>query len=189
MKQLSKLLGIGLAAFMAAGLVAAPSMAAAQSYRQKSSTHSEDGARTNAIALGAAGLILMNNHQKTLGAVALGAAALQAIQMQNDIKNRHDREDRYGYNTPHGIYSDGGYYDQLGMYHKPGFDAGYYSQQSTNWNRKNDRDCDDSYGRGNSNDRGRDWAATRGNKNGWDKNGKRDNSDRNRGKSGNHGRG
>jgi hypothetical protein len=190
-KTHSKILGLSLAAVLSAGFVAAPGLASAQSYRYKSSTHSEDGARTNALALGAAGLLLLGNHQSTLGTIALGAAALQGIQMQNDIKARHDRESRYGYNgygynrsgydsygypygTTHGLYSDGGYYDQYGAYHLPSSNSGY--------RRDGDNDRDDNGWSRNSSDRGRsgrDWSATRGNKRGWDKNGKRDDSDRN----------
>jgi hypothetical protein len=195
MNMRSKFFGAGLAAVMAFGVLAAPALANAQ---RRSRTHSEDTSRNNAIALGAAGVILLNNHQKTLGTIALAGAASQVIKMQNDIDNRHDRENRYGYNgrdnrrgndrsndrynrnddyryrdnnygygnnrnsrdpwgnQPHGIYSDGGWYDSLGAYHKP------------DPSRRNDN-CNDN----NRNDRGRDWASTRGNKRGWDKNGKR----------------
>jgi len=199
MKLHSKMVGLGMGAMISAGLIAAPAMASAQHYRNR--THNEDTARTNAIALGAAGLLLMGNHQSTLGTIALGAAGYEAIQMQNSIDNRHDREARYGYNDRryntryqnsgyyndgyyssnsdncntgyrnNSAYSDGGYYDQLGMYHKPGYDAGYYSQ-SGQYNqrvingRDNDGDRDDYRS-------GRDWAATRGKKRGWDHNGKR----------------
>jgi hypothetical protein len=200
MKTRSKFLSAGLAAVLAIGIVAAPATASAQRVR-RSSTHSEDTSRNNAIALGAAGLLLLGNHQSTLGTIALGVAATQVVKMQNDISNRHNRESRYGYNdnryryndnrydsrydsrndyrysgndrygnTPHGIYSDGGYYDQLGGYHKPGdgYDAGYRDQFG-GWHatpKRNDN-CNDK-------SRGRDWASTRGNKRGWDKNGKRD---------------
>ena len=203
MKLQSKLVGLGMAALMSAGLLAAPAMASAQRYRSR--THNEDTARTNAIALGAAGILLSANHQSTLGTIALGAAAYEAIQTQNAIKARHDREARYGYRyndryynggrysnsgyynnggyynsndncnsgyRNNSAYNDGGYYDQLGMYHKPGYDAGYYSR-SGQYNqrvingRDNDGDRDDYRS-------GRDWAATRGRKRGWDHNGKRD---------------
>ena len=220
MRLHSKMVGLGMAALMSAGLLAAPAMASAQRYRSR--THNEDTARTNAIALGAAGVLLSANHQSTLGTIALGAAAYEAIQAQNAIDARHRREGRYGYryndrnyrssryndrytnsgdncNTGYrnsgysnngyyndsyygtsndncnssyrnnSAYNDGGYYDQLGAYHKRGYDAGYYSR-SGQYNQRvitnrND-DCD-------RNDRGRDWAATRGKKRGWDHNGKR----------------
>ena|SRR5579885_1480601 len=172
MKQRSKFLSMGLAAAMAVGVLAAPALASAQHYHSRSQTR-ENSTRTSAEVLGAAGLLLLGNHQSTLGTIALGAAALQGVQLQNDIDSRHQREAYYGYNsydrygytnygsdrysTPTGYYSDGGYYDQYGGYH-----IGRKSNDG-------DYDRDDR----NSN-KGRDWASSRGEKRGWNKNGRRD---------------
>jgi len=78
MNMRSKFFSAGLAAVMAFGVLAAPALANAQ---RRSRTHSEDTSRNNAIALGAAGVILLNNHQKTLGTIALAGAASQVIKM------------------------------------------------------------------------------------------------------------
>ena len=81
-----------------------------------------------------------------------------------------------------------GYYDSNGRWHS--YDSsrtnGYYDRNgrwhaNKDWldpRSRRDENCDDRYDNGrNRNDRGRDWAATRGKKKGWDKNGKRDNRD------------
>lgn len=94
----SKVLGMGLAALMAVGMIAAPAIANAQSWRYNR-TRSEDSARANALGLGVAGALLLGNHQTTLGTIALGAAALEGIQSQNDIDARHDS---YGYSYYYG---------------------------------------------------------------------------------------
>ena len=196
MKQHSKLLGLGLAAFLSVGLLAAPGLASAQSYRHRSSTHNEDTARTNAIALGAAGVLLMSNHQQGLGTIALGAAAYETIQMQNAIKDRHNRE-RYGYyngryygsSDRYGTYNGydryGNYtgYDRNGNYsgsdrcgNNNGYDrnSGYYNAGSYRRGDGDSDDCNNSDRNGRRRNRGREWAATRGEKRGWDHNGKRD---------------
>ena len=88
-------IGFGIAALLGLGILAAPSQANAQFYRRHvNRTHNEDSARNNAIALGAAGLILLNSHESTLGTIALAGAALEVGDMQHQIDNRHDR---YGY--------------------------------------------------------------------------------------------
>jgi hypothetical protein len=173
MKKHSRILKLGLAALMTAGLLAAPGMAGAQSYRQgKSNTRTEDSARNNAIALGAAGVILMNNGQKTLGTIALGAAVQQTLKMQDSIKERHDREDdRYGYNRYEDRY--GNYrYGSNNRYDSNRYDAyrygsSHYSSGRFNKGHYKNDDCED------DDHRGKDWAASRGKKKGWDKNGKR----------------
>ena len=163
----NKVLGMGLAALMAVGMIAAPSIANAQSWRYRSRTHSEDTARNNALALGAAGLLLLGNHQSTLGTIALGAAGYEAVQMQNDIQRRHDR---YGY------YQGGRYYG----YSNNGYGYNGYGYNSYGYNgysRRDDDDDRDDYRRDRDDQRshrGRDWAATRGEKRGWDHNGKRE---------------
>jgi hypothetical protein len=240
----NRILGAGIAALMAVGLLALPGQASAQYYRHRARTTREDTTRTNAWILGAAGIALLNNHENTLGTIALGAAVGQVGKLQNEIDDRHRREGRYGrndrydndryrrgdgdydrddrnyrrgdyknggyygngnYNNNGGYYgggnynNNGGYYDRLGGWHRNGdnYDEGYYDQLG-GWHKSNrndhDHDRDDNWlkrdrdhgvrddGNGlrpkaNPNDRGRDWAATRGNKNGWDKNGKRGNRD------------
>lgn len=103
-----RFIGMGLAALLGLGILAAPNQANAQFYRRHvNRTHNEDSARNNAIALGAAGLILMNSHESTLGTIALAGAALEVGTMQHDIDNRHDRYGYYDRGRSYGYYGGG----------------------------------------------------------------------------------
>ena len=136
----NRIVGAGLVAILGLGMLAMPGRASAQWYRHRSRTHSEDTARNNAIALGAAGLILMNSHENTLGTIALAGAALEVGQMQHDIDNRHDRygyryNDRYyGYGRRGDGDRDDRYYGNNGN----GYGYGYGRRRGDG-----DRDCDD----------------------------------------------
>jgi hypothetical protein len=211
MRLQNRILGTGLALALSLGMMAVPVAAQAQS--RSRSQKNETQHRNNAYILGAAGLILNNSHQSTLGTIALAGAAYEAYRLQTDVEKRHDRE-RYGYNyynnrsTRDGYYdslgrwhpnstgsrytgsSQNGYYDSQGRWHSTNSTSrtnGYYdrngvwhsySSSSNRYDRDNDRydrdrrdsNCDN---RGNNQQRGRDWAATRGKKKGWEKNGKR----------------
>lgn len=231
-------------------MIAMPSQASAQIARHR---RNEKQHRTNAYALGAAGLILMGSKQNTVGTIALAGAAYEAKRMQDEIDARHrqygsrngsysNRDWRTGSSRNDGYYdsngrwhqysstnSRNGYYDRNGSWHSGSssnssgyYDSngrwhsyntnnssrdGYYdsngrwhSYSSSNssrdgyydrdgrWhsynngydrynssNRRNNDDCDDDrYDRDRKGDRnGREWSSTRGNKRGWDKNGKR----------------
>lgn len=141
----NRLIGIGLAAVLGLGMLAMPNQASAQLFRHRSRTHSEDSSRNNAIALGAAGLILLNSHESTLGTVALAGAALELGQMQHDIDNRHDR---YGYSYNNRYYGRRGDGDR---------DDRYYGNNGYAYGRGNDR-----YYGNNGNGYGYGYGRTRG---------------------------
>ena len=86
MQNRNKILGFGLAALI--GII--PGIANADHYRYNRD-HREDGHRANAIALGAAGLILIAGHEDTLGKIALGAAVVEASRTN---PRRRDCDDR-----------------------------------------------------------------------------------------------
>lgn len=91
MQMRNKILGFGLAALI--GVV--PAIANAQ-WRHYNRDHVADGHKANAIALGAAGLILLSGHQNTLGTIALGAAVIEASQTTPDHDRFFDRRrDRF----------------------------------------------------------------------------------------------
>lgn len=120
MQMRNRILGIGLSAIVSLGVMAAPAAAnAADHWRDRDSRNDH---RTNAALLGIAGVILVGNHKDTLGAIALGAAAVEA-------SRGNDRCD------------DGRY--------RRGHDSWYDAVLRNGRNRRDrDRDCDDNrYGR------------------------------------------
>jgi len=137
-------LKLSIAGLLGVAMLAAPMTASAQ-YRYRSRTHTEDTSRNNAIALGAVGIILLGNHQKTLGAIALGAAAVEAVKSSQDIDNRHDRYDNrrrrdrnYGYGGGYDVYG----YDNGGRYRDRDRDRDDYGYRSGGRDRDRDRDRD-----------------------------------------------
>lgn len=156
----NRILGIGLATLMGVAALGAPQLASAADHHRGSN----DKSRTNAIVLGAVGAILVGNHQEKLGAVVLGAAAVEAAKAGRRDRDRYDRgrdrdrdrgRDRVVIIRDRDRDRDRDCDDD--RYDRDRYDRERYDR---------DRDCD----RGS---RGRDWAATRGKKRGWDKNGKR----------------
>lgn len=121
----------GIAALMGLGILVTPTLAGAQSYRHRQNTSAENSSRTGALLLGAAGLLLDANHQSTLGTIALGGAAYETYQMQQQIDQRHDN---YGYGTAWGRDSDDNRYGYNGSYGRTN-DNWYNSVQ-----RSDDRD-------------------------------------------------
>jgi hypothetical protein len=182
----NRILGIGMAAIVFAGFLAAPSIANADQRHRRSS----DDTRAKATVLGALGIILVANKQEKLGAIALGAAALTAA--SGDRRNhdrwydnrRHDRDyviivrdscDRYRRDRRHVCNDDcfsrydrdrSGRNDRNDRDRYDRNDRDRYDRDRRDRDRYDRDDCEDDR-------RGRDWAATRGKKKGWDKNGKR----------------
>jgi hypothetical protein len=101
-----RIVSTGIAALLGIGVLVMPSLAGAQSYRYRSNTSAENSSRNNALLLGAAGLLLSANHQSTLGTIALGGAAYEAYQMQQQINKRHQT---YGYYGRDGRWQTGDY--------------------------------------------------------------------------------
>ena len=127
------IISTGIAALMGLGILVTPTLAGAQSYRHRQNTTAENSSRTGALLLGAAGLILDANHQSTLGTIALGGAAYETYQMQQQIDQRHDQYGYYG-----GRYQAGDSDDYR-------YGNGYaYGRQNDSWyntvTRKGDRD-------------------------------------------------
>lgn len=141
----------GIAALMGLGILVTPTLAGAQSYRYRQNTSAENSSRTGALILGAAGLLLSAHHQSTLGTIALGGAAYETYQMQQQINQRHNQygyyggqyqagdsdDNRYGYNN--------GYSYDGGSSYNNGNGYGYgYGRQNDSWynkvTRKGDRD-------------------------------------------------
>jgi hypothetical protein len=126
---------------MGLGILVTPTLAGAQSYRYRQNTSAENSSRTGALILGAAGLLLNANHQSTLGTIALGGAAYEAYQMQQQINQRHDQ---YGYYGGNGRYQTGDSDDyRYGSNNGNGYGYGY-GRQKDGWHdkvtRKGDRD-------------------------------------------------
>ncbi len=111
-------LSTGIAALLGLGILVTPMLAGAQSYRYRHNTSAENSSRTGALILGAAGLLLSANHQSTLGTIALGGAAYETYQMQQQINKRHQR---YGNYDGNGGYQNYGSYDQNGGYQNNGY--------------------------------------------------------------------
>lgn len=144
---------IVLAGAMALAMMAVPQAANAQRRQQER----ERNHRVGASVLGAAGLYMLSRKQTTLGAIALAGGAYEAKRMQDAINDRHGRARRNAYNRG---YRSGRAYAAN--------QARYRNGSSYRWVR-------DSRGRMHrvSRTRGTRWAATRGRKVGWSKNGKR----------------
>ena len=160
MNTRKRLLGIGIAAVVGFGVLAVPALSGAQSYRYRQDVRKENQDRNNALLLGAAGLLLGANNQSTLGTIALGGAAYEAYQLQQDINHRHNQYGYYdngGYYSSNGYYGNGGYYagngyyDNYGAYHRYGDSSqnGYYDRlggwhrSNDSWNGSSNRDRDD----------------------------------------------
>lgn len=102
----------------------------------------------------------------------------------NNTGSRYTGGSQSGYYDRNGVWHSyssssnrtNGYYDRNGVWHSYGSSNTQYDRYRSDRYRsgRDDDDRDDNCGnRGNSQNRGRDWAATRGKKKGWDHNGKR----------------
>lgn len=172
----NRILGIGLATLLGVAALGTPRLANAADHHRGSN----DKSRTNAIVLGAVGAILVGNHQEKLGAVVLGAAAVEAAKAGRRNRDRDRDRDRYDRGRDRDrdrivIIRDRDRDCDDDRYDRDRYDRDRYDRdRDDRYDRDRydrdrydrDRDCD----RGS---RGRDWAATRGKKRGWDKNGKR----------------
>ena len=152
MRNASKWIATAVAGAMAFSFLAMPVMANAQT--QAKDAKREKNARIGAAALGAAGLYGISRKQTTLGVAALAGSAYEAKQMQDSINKRHKRERAAAYRRG---YAHGQAY---AMNHGRTRTGSSYI-----WVKGKD-------GKMHRVRRGKAWAATRGKKKGWTKNGK-----------------
>lgn len=144
-----KIIGIALACAMALGFMAVPSSAMAQSRAAKRErTH-----RITASALGAAGIYAISRKQTTLGAIALAGSAYEAKRMQDSINKRHRQARLAAYRRG---YRNGTRYAMNRSRTRTGSSYRWVKGKDGKYHRV----------------RGTAWAATRGRKVGWTKNGK-----------------
>ena len=154
MKLGNRIIAATLAGAMALGMVAMPASAAAQNKQAaKERQH-----RVTATALGAAGLYLYGRKQTTLGTIALAGSAYEAKRMQDEINNRHKRARLNAYHRGYRTgYRSGTKYAYSHSRYRTGSSKYYYVRRNGKLVRVK---------------RGTTWAATRGKKKGWYKNGK-----------------
>lgn len=152
----NRLLAVALAGAMALGLVAMPQMASAQRKQQER----ERNHRVGASVLGAAGLYMLSRKQTTLGAVALAGSAYEAKRMQDEINNRHRRARRNAYYRG---YRSGRLYAANQARYRTGSSVRWVRDRNGHYHRVTTTT---------SRTRGTRWAATRGRKVGWYRNGK-----------------
>ena len=150
MKIASKLIATAMAGALVLGMMAT---ASAQTKQQKDAKN-EKNHRIAAAALGAAGIYAVSRKQTTLGAAALAGSAYEAKRMQDSVNERHRRERAAAYRRG---YKNGQTYAMNHGRNRYG--------SSYHWVRGKDGKMHKV--------RGKAWAATRGKKKGWDKNGKR----------------
>lgn len=143
-----------LAGVIAVSAVLTPAFAGAQTKAKdakRERTH-----RVTSAALGATGAYLLGRRNTTLGAIAIAGSAYEAKRMQDSINNRHKRERAAAYKRG---YRNGTTYAMRRSRTRTG--SSHYV-----WVRGKDGK------RHKVLVRGKTWAATRGKKVGWTKNGK-----------------
>lgn len=153
MKIATKLIVTAMAGALALGMLAMPMAAQAQTKRQRDAKN-EKNHRIAASALGAAGIYAVSRKQTTLGVAALAGSAYEAKRMQDSINNRHKRERAAAYRRG---YQNGQTYAMNHGRSRYGSSYHWVKGRDGKWHRV----------------RGKAWAATRGKKKGWYKNGKR----------------
>jgi len=146
-----------LAGVLTLGMLIAPMAASAQSSKDKKDVKNEKKHRIAASALGAAGVYLLGRRNTTLGVAAMAGSAYEAKRMQDSVNNRHRRQRAAAYRRG---YKNGQVY---AMNHSRVRTGGSHYI----WVRGRDGKMHRKLVRGKA------WAATRGKKKGWDKNGKR----------------
>jgi hypothetical protein len=154
MKIGNRLIAGALAGLMIFSAVLVPVMAGAQTKAKdakRERTH-----RVTSAALGAAGVYLLGRRNTTLGVAALAGSAYEAKRMQDSVNNRHKRQRASAYRRG---YRNGQVY---AMNHSRTRTGGSHYV----WVRGKDGK------RHKVLVKGRAWAATRGKKVGWSKNGK-----------------
>jgi len=151
----NRLIAGALAGMMAFGMFLVPAAAAAQT--KSKDAKRERTHRVTSAALGAAGVYLLGRRNTTLGVAALAGSAYEAKRMQDSINKRHRRQRAAAYRRG---YRNGQVYAMNHSRTRTG--SSHYV-----WVR-------DKHGkRHRVLVRGKAWAATRGKKVGWSKNGKR----------------
>ena len=155
MKLGTRFIAGALAGMLAFSMVLMPASALAQT--KKKDAKREKNHRVAAAALGAAGVYLLGRRNTTLGAVALAGSAYEAKRMQDSVNNRHRRQRAEAYRRG---YRNGQIYAMNHSRTRTG-SAHYIWVRGRNG--KMHRVLV----------RGKAWAATRGKKKGWYKNGKR----------------
>lgn len=153
MRFASKWIATAVAGAMALSFMAMPTMANAQT--KSKDAKREKNARVGAAALGAAGIYAISRKQTTLGVAALAGSAYEAKQMQDSVNNRHKRQRAAAYRRG---YAHGQAYAMNHNRERTGSSYTWVKGKDGKWHRVK---------------RGRAWAATRGKKKGWSKNGKR----------------
>ena len=154
MKIGNRLIAGALAGLMALTIVLVPASAVAQT--KSKDAKRERTHRVTSAALGAAGVYMLGRRNTTLGVAALAGSAYEAKRMQDSINNRHKRQRASAYRR------------------------GYKNGQTYAMNHPRTRTGSSHYvwvkGKDGKKHRvlvkGKAWAATRGKKVGWTKNGK-----------------
>ncbi len=130
---------MALVATLGAGMILTPLTARA----------SEEGRKNTALGLGAAAVaLLLTQRNKLPGILAAGGAAYAYSRYDDDVRNRHRRENEYGYAPEYRRPNrDDGYRDSN--------HDGYHNREDNSYFRDNDHRDRDNYNR--DNDRRRDY--------------------------------